>query len=49
MAISVDGSVFLKERWAIFDWTHLDIFTGSNLTEYGQSKPTPGALFATVP
>jgi hypothetical protein len=48
-SISIDGSVFLQERWAIFDWTRLGIFTGSRLAEYGQSKPTPGALFATVP
>jgi hypothetical protein len=48
-SISIDGSVFLQERWAIFDWTRLSIFTGWRLAEYGQSKPTPGALFATVP
>jgi hypothetical protein len=44
-----DGSVFLQERYAIFDWAPLGIFTSSRLAEYGQSKPTPGALFATVP
>jgi hypothetical protein len=34
---------------AIFDWTRLGVFTGSRLGEYGQSKPRPGELFATVP
>jgi hypothetical protein len=44
-----DGSVFLQEKWVIFDWTRLGIFTGSRLAEYGQSKPATGALFAVDP
>jgi hypothetical protein len=44
-----DGSVLLQERYAIFDWARLGIFTSSRLAEYRQSKLTPGALFATVP
>jgi hypothetical protein len=48
-AVIDDGSVFLQERYAIFDWARLGIFDGLRLAEYGQSKPTPCALFATVP
>lgn len=48
-AVFHDGSVVLQEKWAIFDWTRLGIFTGSWLAEYGQSKPTPGELFVVVP
>lgn len=47
-AILADSTVFLQERWAIFDWTRLGVFTGSRLAEYGQSKPCAGELFATV-
>jgi hypothetical protein len=48
-AISADSTVFLQEHWVIFDWTHLGVFTGSCLAEYGQIKPRAGELFATVP
>jgi hypothetical protein len=48
-AVLTDCNVFLQERWAVFDWTRLGVFTGSRLAEYGQSKPRSGELFATVP
>jgi hypothetical protein len=43
------GAAFLGQQFAIFDWTQLGIFTGSRLSEYGQSKPQRGEHFAVVP
>jgi hypothetical protein len=43
------GAAFLGQQFAIFDWTRLGIFTGSRLSEYGQSKPRKGERFAVVP
>jgi hypothetical protein len=43
-AVLTDCNVFLQEQWGVFDWTHLGVFTGSHLAEYGQSKPRSGEL-----
>lgn len=44
-----DASFFLSVEFAVSDWTHLGVLTGSRLGEYGQSKPQRGQLFATIP
>jgi hypothetical protein len=49
ICLSRDPTLLLDKLPAIFDWTQLDIFTGSRLGEYSQSKPRKGELFATVP
>jgi hypothetical protein len=51
LAISLksDASARLSKEAAILDWMGLGIHTGSRLGEYGQSKPTKGEPFATVP
>lgn len=39
----------LGPRWAVYDWQRLGIFTGSRISEYGQTKVPKGARFSTVP
>ena len=46
---SLDSTYHESLQAAIFDWTRLGVFTGSRLSEYGQSKPRKGELFAMVP
>jgi hypothetical protein len=43
--------VFLTSRYATYDWIRLGVFTGSRISEYGQtnSGKTRGTRYATIP
>jgi hypothetical protein len=40
---------FLSQEYACYDWTRLGLFTGSQISKYGQAKIPSGARYATVP
>ena len=40
---------FLSKEYACYDWTRLGLFTGSRISEYGQSKIPSGQRYASVP
>jgi hypothetical protein len=43
--------VFLTSIYAVYDWVRLGVFTGSRISEYGQtsSGKTPGSRYARIP
>jgi len=41
--------VFLGLVYAVFDWMRLGLFTGSRVSEYGQTKLRSGQRFGTIP
>jgi hypothetical protein len=43
--------VFLTAEYAVYDWVRLGVFTGSRISEYGQSSSsrTAGSRFARIP
>ena len=40
---------FLGLRATVFDWTRLGVFTGSRISEYGQSQLESGERYSTTP
>ena len=44
-----EAIVFCSIVYAVYDWTRLGVFTGSRISEYGQSKIPKGQRFATIP
>ena len=47
---TVDATnLFLSIRYAVYDWIRLGLFTGSRISEYGQSKLAKGQRFAVIP
>ena len=40
--------VFCSMQYAVYDWTHIGVFTGSRISEYDQSKIPKGKRFATI-
>ena len=50
--VTLDPQGILSAMSAVYDWCHFNLFTGSRLGEYGQSKPPKGApndWFTTAP
>ena len=41
--VTLDPQGILSAMSAVYDWCHFNLFTGSRLGEYGQSKPPKGA------